>query len=116
MRVGVARGADPLTFMGLSGSGDLWLTATGELSRNRALGLALANGVSPQAYLAAQPTVAEGYVTARAAWRLALHLGVHAPVLERVYAVAYEQKPARAAIEELLAMPPGDDSPAEIRE
>ena len=65
-RLGVAMGADPLTFAGLAGMGDLVLTTTGSLSRNRALGVALAQGETLEAYRAAHRTVAEGANTSRA--------------------------------------------------
>ncbi|MDD5629200.1 MAG: NAD(P)-dependent glycerol-3-phosphate dehydrogenase, partial [Elusimicrobia bacterium] len=71
-RLGAALGAQPLTFLGLSGVGDLVLTCTGELSRNRALGLRVAQGADPKKYLAEQRSVAEGFHTAAAAHALAL--------------------------------------------
>jgi len=101
-RLGVALGGDPLTFMGLSGVGDLILTTTGALSRNRALGLKVAEGASPSAYLASQRTVAEGYLTARAAYRLAQRLGVEMPITEQVYHVLHEDRPLLEAMKMLL--------------
>ena len=70
-RLGVAMGADPMTFAGLAGMGDLILTTCGALSRNRALGIALAQGQSLAAYTASHRTVAEGANTAKAATELA---------------------------------------------
>jgi glycerol-3-phosphate dehydrogenase (NAD(P)+) len=92
-RFGVALGADPLTFLGLAGMGDLVLTCTGELSRNRQLGVEIARGADPAAYVASRRTVAEGYTTARAAWALAQKLGVDAPIIEQVYYVLHEGRP-----------------------
>ena len=101
-RLGVALGGDPLTFMGLSGVGDLILTSTGALSRNRALGMKVAEGVDPGTYLASQRTVAEGYLTASAAWRLAQKLGVDVPITEQVYHVLHEGRPLLEAMKMLL--------------
>ena len=107
--LGVALGGDPLTFMGLSGVGDLILTTTGALSRNRALGLKIAEGVDPAAWLATQRTVAEGYLTARAAWQLARKVGVDAPVTEQVYAVLHEGRPLMEAMKQLLTRAQKDE-------
>jgi glycerol-3-phosphate dehydrogenase (NAD(P)+) len=101
-RLGVALGGDPLTFMGLSGVGDLILTSTGALSRNRALGMKVADGIEPGTYLASQRTVAEGYLTARAAWRLAQKVGVDVPITEQVYHVLHEGRPLLEAMKMLL--------------
>jgi glycerol-3-phosphate dehydrogenase (NAD(P)+) len=89
-RLGVALGADPLTFIGMSGVGDLILTSTGDLSRNRQLGMKVAKGVDPKAYLATQVTVAEGFYTAHAAHSLAKKHGVEMPITEQVYMVLHE--------------------------
>ncbi|MCW5835378.1 MAG: NAD(P)-dependent glycerol-3-phosphate dehydrogenase [Labilithrix sp.] len=101
-RLGVALGGDPLTFMGLSGVGDLILTTTGALSRNRTLGLKVAEGLDPAAYLAAQRTVAEGYLTAKAAWQLALRHGVDVPITEQVFHVLHEGRPLLDAMKRLM--------------
>lgn len=108
-RLGVALGGEPLTFMGLSGVGDLILTSTGALSRNRALGMKVAEGVEPAKYLAAQRTVAEGYLTARAAWRLAQKLGVDVPITEQVYHVLHEGRPLLDAMKLLLTRAQKDE-------
>jgi glycerol-3-phosphate dehydrogenase (NAD(P)+) len=108
-RLGIALGGDPLTFMGLSGVGDLILTSTGALSRNRALGMKVAEGIEPAKYLASQRTVAEGYLTARAAWRLAQKLGVDAPITEQVYHVLHEGRPLLEAMKMLLTRPQKDE-------
>ena len=101
-RLGIALGGDPLTFMGLSGVGDLILTSTGALSRNRSLGLKVAEGIEPAKYLASQRTVAEGFLTARAAWRLAQKVGVDVPITEQVYHVLHEGRPLLDAMKMLL--------------
>ncbi len=101
-RLGVAMGGEPLTFMGLSGVGDLILTATGPLSRNRALGAKIAEGLDAKQYLASQRTVAEGYLTAKAAWQVAQKLGVEVPITEQVYYVLHEGRPLMEAMKQLL--------------
>jgi len=101
-RLGVALGANPLTFLGMAGVGDLVLTCTGELSRNRTLGKQIAMGVDPQAYLASQRSVAEGYYTAAAATALARKVGVDMPITENVYAVLHEKRPLAEAVQMLL--------------
>lgn len=101
-RLGVALGGDPLTFMGLSGVGDLILTTTGALSRNRSLGLKVAEGVDPATYLAGQRAVAEGYLTAKAAWQLAQRHAVDVPITEQVYHVLHEGRPLLEAMKQLM--------------
>jgi glycerol-3-phosphate dehydrogenase (NAD(P)+) len=108
-RLGVALGGDPLTFMGMSGVGDLILTTTGALSRNRALGLKIAEGVEPAAYLASQRTVAEGYLTAKAAWQLAQKLGVDMPITEQVFHVLHEGRPMLDAMKLLMTRAQKDE-------
>ena len=88
-RLGVALGANPLTFLGLAGVGDLVLTCTGDLSRNRTLGKQLAAGVDPKEYLASKRSVAEGFSTSAAAHALAQKLGVEMPITENVYDVLH---------------------------
>ncbi|HSQ65559.1 MAG TPA: NAD(P)H-dependent glycerol-3-phosphate dehydrogenase [Polyangiaceae bacterium] len=97
-RFGVALGADPLTFLGLAGMGDLVLTCTGELSRNRRLGIEVAKGVDPTAYVASQRTVAEGYYTAHAAYDLAQKLHIDSPIVEQVYFVLHRGRPLLEAL------------------
>lgn len=102
-RLGVALGARARTFAGLAGLGDLILTCTGELSRNRRLGLALAQGTSLDEWQAGTRSVAEGVRTARAARGLAMKAGVPAPIIAEVGAVLFEGKPAREALLSLLS-------------
>jgi glycerol-3-phosphate dehydrogenase (NAD(P)+) len=97
-RFGVALGADPLTFLGLAGMGDLVLTCTGELSRNRQLGVEVAKGVDPAAYVASRRTVAEGFYTAHAAYKLAQKLRIDSPIVEQVYFVLHRGRPLLEAL------------------
>ena len=101
-RLGVALGANPLTFLGMAGVGDLILTCTGELSRNRMLGKQIAAGVDAKAYLASKKSVAEGYYTADAAYGLAQKLGVEMPITENVYEVLHRGRPLKEAVRMLL--------------
>ncbi|RNC67678.1 MAG: NAD(P)-dependent glycerol-3-phosphate dehydrogenase [Desulfuromonadales bacterium] len=101
-RLGVAMGADPATFAGLAGMGDLVLTCTGDLSRNRTVGMKLGQGMSLSSILGEMRMVAEGVKTAESAWRLAGKVGVEMPITEKVYRVLYEDKPAREAVLELM--------------
>lgn len=101
-RLGVALGANPLTFLGLSGVGDLVLTCAGDLSRNRTLGKQLAAGVDPKEYLASKRSVAEGFSTSAAAYALAQKLGVEMPITENVYEVLHRGRPLKQAVQMLL--------------
>ena len=101
-RLGLALGADARTFAGLSGLGDLVLTCTGNLSRNRAVGLKLGAGKSLPDILADMRMVAEGVKTTRSCRLLAQKHGVDMPILEQTHAVLYESKSCRDAVAELL--------------
>jgi glycerol-3-phosphate dehydrogenase (NAD(P)+) len=101
-RIGAKQGANPLTFAGLSGLGDLVLTCTGELSRNRRVGLALASGKKIHDIIAEMRMVAEGVKTARAAHELALSLSVRAPLSDTAYGIMYEDRPVADAIGDLM--------------
>ena len=101
-RLGRAMGADPLTFAGLAGMGDLILTTTGSLSRNRGLGIALAEGRSLEDYRAAHRSVAEGANTSRAAAALAEREGVEMPITANVCAILFNGKPPRDSVSELM--------------
>lgn len=102
-RLGMALGASALTFAGLAGMGDLILTTTGDLSRNRALGVALARGQSLEDYRAAHRSVAEGANTSKAGAALGARMGVELPITEKVCEVLFSGKPARDGIAELMA-------------
>lgn len=101
-RLGLAMGANPLTFAGLAGMGDLILTSTGALSRNRALGTALAAGETLAQYTATHRSVAEGVNTARAALELATRREVELPICAQVASILFDGKPPRQAVEDLM--------------
>lgn len=101
-RLAVAKGANPLTFLGLAGMGDLVLTCTGDLSRNRTFGKRLGQGEAPADILSSQASVVEGYYTTSAAHRLARQLKVDMPITEQVHAVLYEGKSLQSALLDLL--------------
>jgi glycerol-3-phosphate dehydrogenase (NAD(P)+) len=99
-RLGVACGAQPETFAGLSGLGDLTLTCFSQLSRNRRFGERLARGASPEEILATSHIV-EGYPTARSAYKLARKMNVETPIIDEVYALLYEGKSFRDSLRDL---------------
>ncbi len=101
-RLGVARGAQAATFAGLAGLGDLVLTCTGALSRNRAVGEAMGRGATLAEAQAGRETIAEGVVTARSAAALADASGVEMPIVCAVNRVLFEGRPARQAIADLM--------------
>jgi glycerol-3-phosphate dehydrogenase (NAD(P)+) len=105
-RLGVALGGRGETFMGLAGAGDLILTCTGDLSRNRRVGLKLAQGEPLGAILAELGHIAEGVSTARELGRMAGKLGVEMPVTRAVCRVLADHRQARAAADELLQREP----------
>ncbi len=109
-RLGVALGARKETFMGLAGVGDLILTCTGDLSRNRRVGLGLAAGKSLEQVLADLGHVAEGVPTALEVDRLAARLGVDMPITAAVAAVLEGRVAVRDVVEQLLARDPRDES------
>lgn len=94
-RLAVRLGADPLTLAGLAGIGDLVLTCTGDLSRNRRVGIGLGQGKRLREILEEMGQVAEGVETSRAARDLAVKLGIEMPITREVHAMLYEDKPAR---------------------
>jgi glycerol-3-phosphate dehydrogenase (NAD(P)+) len=101
-RLGVALGGRPETFSGLAGLGDLVLTATGGLSRNRRLGQALGQGKTLAAAVAETAMVAEGVRTTKAACDLAARAGVEMPITQEMRAVLYSEKPPRDAVDSLM--------------
>ncbi|HEX6558908.1 MAG TPA: NAD(P)H-dependent glycerol-3-phosphate dehydrogenase [Longimicrobiales bacterium] len=105
-RLGVALGANPLTFSGLAGMGDLILTCTGELSRNRSVGVALGQGKTIEEILGSMYMVAEGVDTTRAAQALAQRSAIEMPIVAQVHAVLFEGVTARAALETLMLREP----------
>jgi glycerol-3-phosphate dehydrogenase (NAD(P)+) len=108
-RIGVAMGAHPQTFAGLSGMGDLVLTCSGDASRNRRVGLALGRGKKMAEILAEMKQVAEGVKTAKVAHELATKLGVEAPIMDVMHAALHRGMPMREAVDALLARPVGHE-------
>jgi glycerol-3-phosphate dehydrogenase (NAD(P)+) len=104
-RLALAKGGHALTLAGLAGLGDLVLTCTGELSRNRTLGYELGRGTSLSDALAGLGHVAEGVVTADSAYHLAERLAVELPICGEVYRVLFEQKPVSDAVRAVLSRP-----------
>jgi len=102
-RLGAAMGAQAETFSGLAGMGDLVLTCTGDLSRNRTVGFKLGQGQRLADILAEMRMVAEGVKTAESVYQLALQQGVEMPIVEKTYQILHEDKPAREAVIELMA-------------
>ncbi len=105
-RLGAALGGSPETFFGLAGAGDLILTATGDLSRNRRVGLELAQGLPLREILSNLGHVAEGVRSAREVARLAKSQGIDMPVSEAVSAVLEDRLTPAAAVERLLSRDP----------
>ena len=102
IRLGLAMGADPRTFYGLSGVGDLILTCTGPLSRNHSVGVRLGKGERLDGILASMQAVAEGVRTAKAALGLAQRCGVDMPIVQEVNAVLFADKSCRQAVGDLM--------------
>lgn len=102
VRLGMAMGADPRTFYGLSGVGDLVLTCTGALSRNHHVGVRLGRGDKLETILGGMQAVAEGVRTSRAAAGLAIRHGVEMPIVREVNAVLFEGKSCRKAVSDLM--------------
>ncbi len=105
-RLGLALGAKAETFMGLSGLGDLVLTATGDLSRNRKVGLALAMGKTLEQAVAELGHVAEGVYSARTVWQRASHLGVAMPITQGVVDLLDGKLQAHQAVMALMGRGP----------
>ncbi|MGV3709418.1 MAG: NAD(P)H-dependent glycerol-3-phosphate dehydrogenase [Gemmatimonas sp.] len=103
MRLGVALGARGETFAGLAGLGDLVLTCTGALSRNRAVGVAIGQGQNLEQALAGKESVAEGVVNTPSAKALAERAGVYLPIVEATHRILFEGQRPRDAIAELMA-------------
>ncbi len=101
-RLGKALGAEEKTFYGLSGLGDLVLTCTGALSRNRHVGLELGKGKSIDEVLKDMSMVAEGVKTTKSVYRLTQRLRIEMPILEQVYQIIYEGKDCATAVKDLL--------------
>lgn len=105
-RLGMAMGAERTTFMGLAGMGDLVLTCTGELSRNRTVGYRLGKGETLEDILGGMHDVAEGVKTAEAVRELAHRHGVEMPITEEVHAMLVEGRRPRQAVQNLMSRDP----------
>jgi glycerol-3-phosphate dehydrogenase (NAD(P)+) len=101
-RLGVAMGGKQATFWGLAGMGDLVLTCTGGLSRNRALGTRLGRGEKLEEIMRGAKTVAEGVKTAKAARDLARKYSIEMPIVDEVYQLLYEGKDPKHAVQDLM--------------
>ena len=108
-RLAMARGGSPLTLAGLAGMGDLVLTCTGELSRNRTVGVELGRGRKLGEVLASLGHVAEGVKTAKSAYDLSRKLGVDMPITREVHAVLFEGKPISVAMTDLMSRDPAEE-------
>jgi glycerol-3-phosphate dehydrogenase (NAD(P)+) len=91
-RIAVRKGANPLTISGLSGVGDLILTCTGDLSRNRTFGYRLGKGEKVEDILSGQRQVVEGYLTAQSAYHLTRQLNVEAAIFETIYRYLHDNR------------------------
>jgi len=101
-RLGKAMGADPMTFSGLSGLGDLVLTCTGPLSRNYTVGIKLGKGMKLRDILASTRSVAEGVATSLSAFELAQKKHVEMPIVEEVYRVLHKDEDPETAVRNLM--------------
>lgn len=101
-RLGVTMGANPMTFAGLSGIGDLVLTCTGDLSRNRTVGLKIGSGMTLDEITKGMNMVAEGVKTSVSAYELAGKMGVDMPIVDQVYETLYKGKDPLLAVKELM--------------
>ncbi len=101
-RLAVRMGADPMTLAGLPGLGDMILTCAGDLSRNRKVGLQIAQGQTLQEIMAATRMVAEGVRNTRSVHSLAVRLGVEMPIVDQMYQVLYGGKKPAAAVRDLM--------------
>ncbi len=104
-RLAVHRGANPLTMAGLAGMGDLVLTCTGDLSRNRTVGLELGRGRKLDEIVGGMNMVAEGVRTTRSAYELGRREGVEMPITTEIYRVLYEDEPPLDAVTSLMTRP-----------
>ncbi|MBI3610288.1 MAG: NAD(P)H-dependent glycerol-3-phosphate dehydrogenase [Nitrospirae bacterium] len=109
IRLGSALGADPKTFSGLSGLGDLILTSTGALSRNRTVGYQIGLGMKLPEILKQMKMVAEGVQTTKAAYHLAKKHGVRMPIVQEIYSVLFEDKDTHQAVTDLMESAAGDE-------
>ncbi|KAF8665456.1 hypothetical protein AX16_000474 [Volvariella volvacea WC 439] len=104
--IGTAYGASPLTFLGLAGVGDLFLTCSSSNSRNYTVGYRLGQGESLEMIIKTLGSVAEGVSTAKGVKKIIDDLGVNAPIANSIYEVLYEGKDSRTAVRDLMTLPP----------
>lgn len=109
LRFGVKFGARPETFYGPSGMGDLILTTTGELSRNKSFGMEIAKGRKAEEIIRASKSVVEGYKTAKAAYLLAQKYNIRARIFSGLYHVLYDGLDPKEVLAELMKLPPRFD-------
>lgn len=109
LRFGKEFGARPETFYGPSGMGDLILTTTGELSRNKSFGIEIAKGRSPEEIIAHTKSVVEGYKTTKAAHLLAEKLNIRARIFSGLYEVLYHGADPKLVVQGLMSLPPKFD-------
>lgn len=109
LRFGQVFGARPETFYGPSGMGDLILTTTGELSRNKSFGIEIAKGRSPEEIITSQRSVVEGYKTTKAAFKIAQKHNIRARIFSGLYMVLYENHDPKEVLQELMKLPPKFD-------
>ena len=102
VKLSLIRGGEAITLAGLAGMGDLVLTCTGDLSRNRTVGIELGKGRKLDEIVANLGHVAEGVKTTKSAYDLSLRLGIELPIISEVYRVLYEDKPVLQAVEDLM--------------
>lgn len=107
--IGVKLGANPLTFMGLSGLGDLILTCTGDLSRNKQFGYRIAKGESREAIFSSLGGVVEGVATTQSAYELAKKIKVKTSIIAMAYRVLYENLSLSEALNSLLSSGPSSE-------
>ena len=102
VKLSLVRGGEAITLAGLAGMGDLVLTCTGDLSRNRTVGLELGKGRKLAEIVANLGHVAEGVKTTKSAYDLSKKLGIELPIITEVYRVLYEDKPVLQAVKDLM--------------
>jgi len=108
-RIGRKMGADPSTFLGLSGIGDLVLTCTGDLSRNRNVGLKLGRGQKIEEITRDMRMVAEGVLNTKSVYELTQKIEVRAPIISGMYKILYEGMPLKDAVALILSTEPGEE-------
>ena len=109
IKIGNAMGAEPQTLAGLSGMGDLILTCTGELSRNRSLGLKIGRGESLKEIQKEMVTVAEGVLTAKSVNNLIEKHNIHAAIIKETYLILYKNKSPVQSMLDLMKLHPSDE-------